>query len=387
MGETFPSTDAGVIIISDIVNFSLQKGNKQKELIIKLWKFLENNQFLDKPGKVLNGTGDGILIAFPNLQAPQVTHLDVVKFCKEWIKYMKTGTNKTDLRIGIHQGHFERIKLKDIKEIQAIGTGPNNCARIASIGDAGDIVVSEEFVRSWNRLENGVLKKFSPSEEDSAHLLYVKHERPQSIRVLKRPRMKTPQKIGFIEVVREMIIGQLEQVEKTFCRSFKIIDNSLSQEKLSLRVSILAPVRIDGGRFLCSTPFRYHYKNESTVKGKTKYKITGIPSGPPGQCFFINDTIILRNLPDPESSYKSYCNKLLKTNLTKKEVGDFSRKARSFICIPIGLTIHEPIAVICVDSRDPLKNIFKKNIRDIAEVIKNQYNIVLSALWKLRIHF
>ena len=164
----------GVVLIADLVDFSIQLTSVQEKLVRKLWSALEAHPFCkDSPGGVLvNSTGDGLLLAWPS-----GTNCDrVLELAEHLIEVMRDKRDDHDessgLRVGIHYGRFAVMDLTRLLRLptQVIGTAPNECARIVSLGDADDIVITRSSMtisgtppRERSRIASSRVRPTSPS--------------------------------------------------------------------------------------------------------------------------------------------------------------------------------------------------------------------------------
>lgn len=408
MEANYIESTSGFIVIGDIAGFSNRVNDLQRELVRHLWTFLNQDSVLTEPSKnqvILNGTGDGALVAFPRNADPsrndgRVIHWEkVVEFAKRWIDWMSQDIDgegaKKRLRIGIHEGRFQIINVAQLGGVaqhgnfQVAGSGPNICARLTGLGDAGDIVMSETFINSWKDSSKVNAKDFDPALTGDPLRVFVKHGVPLYVRRLRRKGPR-PEKLAEIQIVNDQLRVCLEQVETLFLFWINLGLVSRSQfqrDSLSARVSLWTEDK-KNKRLNCY-PVRWHHGNRVVTPSETKYPTRGKGAGPAGRAFCSNEPFILTGLPEVDRSdqktLERYCAKLFQRTGLRADVSrNFSTYSRSFICYPIGLRADRPDAVVCIDSEQPLSAVISSaNLKSIAATLKAASNTALAAMLRL----
>lgn len=411
-------SSSGFVIIGDIARFSVRVGDVQEELVLHLWKFLNNSPLLaDGSGNqaILNGTGDGALVAFPRNADPgrnkgRVIHWrEAVNFSREWAEWMSQKLEHEcampRLRIGIHQGPFQIVAVNKLGGLathggfQIVGKTPNDCARLSSFGDAGDVVLSTQFVEEWfrtSRIEDGII--FDPPLGEPATQAFVKHGDTVSIRRLYRPG-PVPAKLASIRIIRDHLGASLGEVERLFLEYLnRELGNhpasgrpkSMTRDELSARVSVWT-VDQDDTHLKCSD-VRWHYKERSVGPSRIRYPIEGNGAGVPGRAFRSPEgkPVVVTNLPEVDKTrpetLRKYCRALEReTGLRPDVTGNFSCYSRSFVAFCVGLHKNSIDAVVCIDAEHPLDVMKKSALGSIASEIQKMSNTPIAALVRLHL--
>ena len=124
----------GVIFLSDIVGYSKMMAQDEVGTLAQLRSFSKNvvNPTLDKhSGIIIKSMGDGWLIMFRSAS-------NAVDCAMDWQRISKSQ-GKIELRIGIHIGDVEH---DDGPPPDVFGDTVNIAARLESIAEAGDVVIS-----------------------------------------------------------------------------------------------------------------------------------------------------------------------------------------------------------------------------------------------------
>ena len=387
--QPFPISRAGLIVVGDVIDFSRMDEDTQRKIVENIWPFLANDELLQaKQETVLNGTGDGALIAFPRT-GEDVSCEEVIKFAQRWIEHMRESDPPCGLRIGIHEGTFQRMKVQiaNDEQIMAIGTGANDCARISGLGGDGDIIVSEKFVESWANQFADVVERFYP-RDDEPWEVYVKHGVSMRVRLYSPTGVaNSPGKLKALEAVKLRVEELLKEIESAFVGMLQAIDASYTQDTVSARISILAP-RPNSVNQLSPTDYRYHFRNESVHIGRTRYSIAEEGQGPAGRAFCSKELQFEIGLPEYiDGAGKTEYEERFKRNWSIKEdqVAKFQRKARSYICIPCGVARENVDVVLCFDMEHPLQGLHEDTVRMIGDAIQRRFGVTVAALWQLRV--
>jgi hypothetical protein len=195
-----------------------------------------------------------------------------------------------------------------------------------------------------------------------------------------------PQKLATAAVVAAQLIEVLKQVETELLAFLQAVEPTLTQNLVSPRISIWVPDR--EGRVLEPTEFRYHYRHERTVPGRTRYSLTELGTGAPGRSFCSNDVVVVTRLPPYDSvrNRQRYLNRLREeTGIDAAVVEAFSRHARSFIAVPFALTSDRPDGVVCIDCAVALNQVQKRHLLRFARQLRGYFTVTLAALWRLRL--
>lgn len=393
MASEFPPSPAGIIVIADIQDFSLMKAEDQLPAVERLWSYVEridpltSNREAERRDEVLwNGTGDGILVAFAcNRIVPDKS--EIIRFCDSLIEHCAAGQPPVKVRIGVHQGQFRRVRA--LGRVQVVGNGPNECARICSIGDGGHIVCSDDFVRPWHMDTEGVLKRFRPAELDHPLEVFVKHDMSMRVRFLRRQRSPRgpSRRIVRLDAADQRLLNTLEEIERVLVEVLRADESGPDgttrsvREALDARISLLGYRKRDGR--LYPTTFRFHAEDRFTAKGETSY----LPGhGPFGAALKKRRVEVLHRLPDYEKDPEQYLSMLKQAGVPKATVRRrWSRHARSFVCFPVGIAENVVDAVVCIDMMDSLSRMERRKLAQIGEFLHDCFGPSLGAVWALRL--
>jgi hypothetical protein len=383
---------------------------KQAASVRALWEFLNQNRLVGRTfGTSANGTGDGAVLAFANRGSGQMSHAGLIEHACNLVAWMRGKRPPTGIRIGLHIGDFRQLSLGPPAGIQLVGTGLNECTRIATIGDAEHIIVSEEFVENWQK--HGDLREhvFSPALGDEPVIVFVKHDEPRGVRVyvpkeLNQNEMPTPARLKRLLAVDRLIMRTLQEIEGTLLKSIcTLTGHSASngdidglRSKLSPRISIFTRRQHKGIAKLGPTKYRYHTEAALRSSGKTMYALAPKPEGPAARAFLSRDVFVAHGFPDPATDRNAYLGQMSSENISAEMVGAMSRLSRAFIDIPFGLVFEEvsppspipergdPDGIICIDFADELSALNGVEWRTLGQEIQKQYNTLITSLWKLR---
>jgi hypothetical protein len=345
-----------------------------------------------------NGTGDGLMVACA-CRNYSVKHAEFLQLTTRLVEHMRSGRPKVELRIGVHQGPFSQLTPPGATAPQVVGTGINRCARLVSLGDAGDVTVSQEFIDWWIDKEGkSVGRVFSPrfsAKRDSSPVeVVIKHGETMKLRLyrpgkaLSRP---WPRKLEAFKVVEDQLHATLGWMEQGFVAGVGSFDRVLTGSALKTRVSIFATLGRADDEWLLPTQFRYLHgtrndalRQVAVQPGSTRYSIARKGCGPVGRAFRADDVVVEAHLPVFSHDERRYCRQLKRHGLSRDVVVAFKRHARAFMAIPFGLMPNRAEGVICIDTMNPMTNVKKEDLRWVAQVLRDEFTITLGALWRLR---
>lgn len=398
VSEVLP--ERGLILLADIVDFSMYRGTVQSQVIGSLWKFIQDNlpnQETRPP--LVDGYLDRVVVAFRI-----ANHEQVLNFASRLIRYMSQDTQpqEVNLRIGIHVGAFQCVEKPTNQSTHVIGTGPNHCARITEIGDAGHIIVSEDFVASWKEeLGNTIFSRLSPRE--SPIFLLSKDGSPKQIRIyrpseIEESEVSVPKRLVQLQVAEKQLKENvLLEIEEAFMDLVTGYDQNLCWDMVRPRISLLAPAPSDSGPDeLFATEFRYLRKPDPgsfsiqslTKRGQVAYKLANGMQGTAAKAFDSRFPQVLCDLPNYKESPEDYIKRLAEWDLPEDIVRRFSRHARAFVSFPFMIAENEyPDGVITIDTWSSLTTEYlpEENLLTIALRLMSIYGLIVSALWRLRV--
>ncbi len=389
-----PHYSDGVFVMLDVVGFSKLQQHQQVYVVRRLWDFLGAHPTITgNPRALVNCTGDGMLFACP-ADPEKVREQDIVELVRGCMDHMRGGDPSAHLRAGIHRGPYTAQKLPGLERPQAIGSGPNECARICSIGDAGHVVVSDWFCTRWAVPQPGALNLFK--HKDGPFSVPVKHGVQLNVRLYVGGTATDgdappPERISTLDLVESRLFELLAELEEFFLQF--LIEHGgkkagITSKVLRPRISIFG-VDLSGKPMLRPTTFRYcrHDTRKATGRG-TSYSAHQPCEGPVGMAYISRGVVAINDLPDPVNEFPKYARRLEKKfNLEKDKVQNFAVMARSFVAFPFGLSDNEkaPIdGVVCVDTLSPLSHISHRNLCQVGEDLWHMYKLVLAGLYRLR---
>lgn len=150
---------AGFAVLCDIVGFSRKADYAQRACVLHLDQAVNSTRLMKvhlashRDEVVVNCTGDGFILI---TTAPPVTNYpeyllefarDLLRSIHRWnAEHVGGDANLPyEVRLGVHEGRFY-MGVHVFGSRNAIGSGVNVAARVASVGDAGHVLFSEDVV-------------------------------------------------------------------------------------------------------------------------------------------------------------------------------------------------------------------------------------------------
>lgn len=392
-----PILTKGWIVICDIVRFSEKSEEEQVACVQSLSDITKNalnstrGDSLQFQDVYLNCIGDGFIlaVAYGVLRKPQAA---VLEFCGRIVSNVSKSKARYQVRLGVHVGDY-RVNVPAFGGNHVIGRGPNHCSRIVAAGDAGHVVVSEEFVKNYIE-DIGSPRKaiFSPGVSKDPIFIAAKHGKHAPVRlyVSSLTSNEMPKRFLIVEELDNRIIANLHGLQKTIVEE---LSNRVSGNILRLRLSIFLPSR-NRDILICS---RYRVKqNRTESAGATQYKIspTDEAEGALGLAYVTGQSVKVKGLPNPENDPAAYTRAWKKINVngrplnissdhiwTDEQKGrqKWNRCPQALIATPIS-TLDGDCAVLCVDARHPLEEISDEDFNDTANLIKEKAGMLFAGL-------
>ncbi len=437
--EWIDPTEPGLILQGNVVEFSELRGKDQEAVVHRLWNFIMNSRLLglyseqnisrgrgvnlmgfdftisrssserangERANKVwltsakpvTDGALDRFILALP---LPRISHSDMLDFSLSIIAYMHEGNPSVDLKISVHEGRFQRITRPESSSTHLIGSGPNECTRMARIGDANNIILSEEFVKSWSKEEgNDVYLNVKPSDPEApieyfpkpGHLQRIYLYNPQK----RNPHLsdKVPSRLANLQVAKKHLGETILQIDEAFVDLIQDLDESLSWHSIRPRTTILAPDPTDLNA-LISTHFRYIRERDlddpngnRLRKGPTVYRLENEAQGLPGKAFKQRPakSVALNDLPDYHQNPDEYIRIMGDWGLSAEQIKGFGRFSRAVLAFPFGLSADDgPDGVVCIDTASSLSTISLADLASTGELLRDNYDLLIAALWNLRV--
>ncbi|WP_438481018.1 adenylate/guanylate cyclase domain-containing protein [Oleiharenicola lentus] len=404
-GRKNPFNDAGFVLICDIVDFSRLPHEKQDKAVTRLWSYLKANHknglLKDPKNYVVNGTGDGLMLAYFSHNTT-IRHEQFIEFAAGMIKHMSKGKKPFQLRVGVTQGPFGFVQPPGAQARQAVGTGINQCARLVTVGDNDTVTVSEDFINKWGqRSESSIQQLFVPTADKPAHDVVIKRGELLSLRFYAPQGSglnSASKKIESFRVVRELITRQLDAMEKALIDLLHFAQPELRQTPLDIRISVLNERRLNPfASALCTTDYRHHAGGNG-IKAGTAYPLTEKGTGPVGSAYAQNTICVVHNLPEwltndshsKEAYYRLYTENRPYDALGREQVDGFGRHARAFLTFPFSLMKADPAkklypdGAICIDIMQPLQGFTREQLEIFTGQLQSKYSDALAQLWRLR---
>jgi class 3 adenylate cyclase len=381
----------GPVMIVDMTGFSNRPTDAQERLVQKMWDAVSKHPVMRKDVRPLtNCTGDGGLFAWPG----RVNPLSVLQFGRDLIDAMNAG--KSDevcgLRVAIHQGRFAAMRPQPFKQDQAIGSAPNQCARLVPFSDNGTIVVSEDFVLYWEETQgaDAVHDRFVPDVKKDPISVFVKHNVEQRIRIYRGDKSAAavgmPKRIRSLQLIEDRIRLELSDIVDVLLGILHENKITLDPQRAVPRVSIF--VKDPKLPFLNPTKYRFITDPNAAgaQRGKTRYPTTGEGAGCPGMCFVAGKAVAVNALPNPAKAKARYLKETAeRLHLTEDDVAQFQRHAQSLGSFPVRLG-EEPIdGVVCIDLLDPLAKLNQDGWAQVVQIIEQTFSDHLAQLLRLRL--
>lgn len=359
-----------VVFFADIVGYSkLRPNERQKRVVEQLQQVAEKTYpvsvLKDRPRDgVFIPTGDGMVIAFRSASvatAPQ----SLIILARELQDRLNQDC-QCHLRIGLHAGtaqpytdfnakHF----FKDVQaENNLAGASVNLTQRVMSLGDPGDILVTEQF-RTHYQEQRG-----SDGAGIQFHLLgdmQVKHG--QELKVYRcGSSAKLPKRIRNYVDAQNVVMRSIEQIIK----EVEAVADKSKRSRLRTRASLL-PLDRDQEKLFVS-----NYRVGESI---TRYS----PQSPARFTLTEGPGRVLKDgqvryyvMPDPNINEEAYFRAFAKTpepGIPRAVVEMFIRRSLAYLYFPVnyGLRDDERFGVLSIDSMCHFvernrKNQFKRDV-------------------------
>lgn len=392
-----PQRDLGFVALCDIAAFSEKKEAAQKRCVTHLEQAVAATRLMkdvlaaQSAKYVLNCTGDGFILI---TTAPPVrNHPDfLLDFVAELLTAIRDWNGSDDardnpelryaVRIGIHTGTFW-MGLRVFGAPNAIGPGVNIAARVASVGDPGHVLISDDVLKHIRETEAPPRSELpnKTGREGLEHFLNnnaggwsvaVKHGVDLTVYPWSVDRgqgllgsIEKPRKVRIFENVQRQLINELASICEELEGILHDFDSRLTPKSLDLRLTVLFANRKES-RLVC-TPIRFARTNHErqTIHSDTKYPIEEDSNwGMPAR-ILLNHTGVVWHTelprwpheigPRHDRARASYALQLQERWGTPRgEVDKLGRKARAYFGTALAGMDLIPFGVLMVDSMHPL---------------------------------
>lgn len=381
-------------MVADVQNFSDYSQSEEVRIVEAIWAELTAHDIWsrsDSNNIHFNGTGDGLLVA---VLGDAIEHECIIDCARCLTKRGLESDPAFTLRVSLHFGRADQVKIEPPNDgrsktrFEIIGKGANHCARLVRLATSEYVVVSEEFIVSWNA-EGHLPPVIWPHPASAAQSVFVKGGYEAKFRFVSvsggaPPRDLIPSTMVVPAVMAGRIWQELERIEQMIVAAF---ERSTAID-LSTRVSVFTKVRHrDRSEVLVSTRFRYHRNQIMCSPGTAEYSLMGIGVGiarairQKGPCF-------LSGLKDPASNLTEYQRRLEdEWDVTPDLISQWQRLPRTIIALPFGIAEFkdiEPEGCICIDLDSPLDYVAEDDLRGLSNALMEAANRTLAPLWRLR---
>jgi len=397
-----PDREDGFVVLCDIADFSQKKDHVQRRCVehldkavraTKVWSILES----EPRTRVLNCTGDGFILitTHPKIRThPDLLLYFVLQLMKEIVDWnLQNSDAQYGVRLGLHKGGFF-MGVDIFGSPNAIGSGVNTASRVASIGDPGHVLTSQEFVRALENMgpiqttedaELCPLKDVGwdsllhhPADDNRTYWdVAVKHGQLVRVRawhaVADGQTIGTgeePRRVRTLAAVHKQLHLELETLYGGLVRRFRRLSRTLTEEVLALRLTVLFAKNRDG--VLACTPVRYWKSLSSTDSRSFPTSEILYPIGEDnfwGMPAFIYRAALggktgvqwhtrLPSWSQGEKAQSRYAEELFTHWRFPRESLDFlGRKARAYFGLALFGVDGAPFGVLMVDSMHPLEKL------------------------------
>lgn len=373
-----------LVMLCDVVDYSRLEPRDQIAVVKLIWDTVlrEAGALYDNDPKItaMWGTGDGLYLTTTNDSIDQ--KLALCYFCRQLIKAVQL-TNR-DLRAALHVGTVHRVPVSK-KRTEMSGPALNECARIVQYAADGQLVMSEEFIRSILDSPRSDAVRFkltlNPHPDRGAFRATVKHGVIMSIRF---DSTQDSHKVANLSMCGQAIDAELADIVEWLCTDRL----QMPVKDLGPRITIFRPDRNEFGKVysFTGTPYRYDpmLGSETPELSRSIY-----PVNPPqgiAMAFVDRAPRHAAHLPDPRINPEQYFDEVeSKWSVPKHVAIDWGRKARSFFAIPLfayGARGEKPLAMICVDLEHPLDQLGDVELDELADELVMIASLRLGPLWK-----
>jgi class 3 adenylate cyclase len=357
---------AAVLLMVDVVDFSKRCQEDQAAIVHQLVALLMADPLVNGRSAdevYVSSTGDGFIAAFGDGGAQNPS--GVCDLARSLVlragDYRDSEGVETRVRVGLHYGEMQPFVERVFDGPFSVGTGLNRVARLGDLAGPGQVLASEEFVKTLLARKGArAAERFYPQPKAPPLQLRVKHGEPVQFRVLVGEGLSDapPPKIQRIEAIGLHLHNALEIVGESLVAGLrrKAESESAAAQRMKPRLTLWVPTE-EG---LCSLPPRVQLP--ATVGGvgvrSTVWPISSGPQaahvGPVAQAFATATSVTVCDLPNANQDEPGYYRRWREMHVDRQVVANFSRASRAIIVIPLVLFPPTPVGCLCCDFMDPL---------------------------------
>ncbi|MFZ4506756.1 MAG: hypothetical protein ACOYON_03555 [Fimbriimonas sp.] len=301
------------------------------------------------------------------------------------------GITETGTRVALHYGSAEKVKVLGNRS-ELAGHGMNFASRIIGFGVAGQIIMSEEFLREWKNQDGAlIIHDIYPSLEDEGFPVRVKHGVRGKIWRIGRG---TSLRLKRLTAVDELIYDELSSLDNELSELIAEVEPD-AQLKARYTIWELKKSR-PGGRDepmkrILRPSLRWSAHPEVSPRFDSSLFRLAPPEGP-GLAYTDFAPRWLADLPDAEADLDAYRQAICdRWKIMPETIRGWSRWPRAIIDLPLSITAgngsadgHQPDAVLSIDLLPPLSTIDDEVWRNIADYLTSDRCYALSLLVLLR---
>lgn len=353
----------GYILVADIVGFSERSQKEQVRMVQHLLATHRDDPFVaSRKGEpsYLNSTGDGFVYATSSegdLELPLQFFELAIRLVQGAGRFEGAKGRPMEIRVGLHFGSL--TSNIDGGEGFSVGSGINWAARICDLCAPSQVLVSEELVAEIRaRIDDEALAdRVFPRAEEPWFSAQVKHNRTARFRVLLDPALSkaAPPRLARGELIGRHLRQALEilgeSIAVSLCRKGESV--KAATKRLNPRLTVWVPNSNGVLHSLRPRVVLPPAPGAPTGPSRTAWAASGTPMGPVSAAFIGKAPVCLLDFPDPAKDPEGYEARWGGCNVPAEVVEGFSRRARSFLALPL-ILFEEPAGVLCVDLMDPL---------------------------------
>jgi len=400
MESSFADTQHGIILMADVVNFTMIPWADQERIMERMMAFTDSTFAPEsEDARIIMPMLDGIAIIWKN----QNTFVEACETARKLIHHMENGNPGVIIRTGLHIGSYSVGKSK---QAHYFGNALNDCRRICQIGDHKHIVMSESFCQKWLERERDhpLQQNIFPTTADNPIQVYPWRLKDGCIRLLKEGDDRVPMELEVRDIASNWLSQLIEYIGKSV---MELVEDKhgIKAAKQGLRVALWAP-NPERRDELTATEFRWPKREDNgQPPSRTTYHIVNEGEPPAGRAFCSGEEVVIihglppvRSAKDSGKALQKYYEAMQAHGIRLETLQKFSRHARAFLCFafPILLESHDaasrkngggirqPFGVICMDFLDPLADVSKKELCQLATEIREVFQTELTLAWRAR---
>ena len=388
----FAKSGYGIILTTDVVNFTHRLWGEQEKIMERLLSFEK---------KALSPDADESRTAVPLLDGMAIIWKDQSCFdeaceaAKKLIDYMEQGDPSATVRVGLHIGSYS--VSKDTPHIY-FGSALNDCRRICQVGDHKHIIISERFFKRWLSRDTShqQFTLYPPAGEKPIEV-YPWREDDGKIRLLRRDTDRVPVELYVRQVAAQWLRGLIEYIGKSVG---KVVEKNygIPPDKQNLRVTLWSPNPVRPNE-LIATEFRWPSNGAAGgPASQTVYHLINGGEPPAGWAYgHPEDVFVVHRLPDPKRQRAKYVEALVKLGARRETITKFSRLSRTFLCFAFpapsddehapmeGRAITQPFGVVCIDLEPSLQQANTEDLKVLTTEIRKAFQSELILAWRDRV--